>query len=57
MEFIVLVCLGVWFLWAFIFGGFRRALDGNMIEWALLLITFLAIFIVLFIVPIIIYFL
>lgn len=53
MEFIALVYLAVWFLWAFIFGGFKRALDGNMIEWTLLLITFLAIFIV----PIIIYFL
>lgn len=53
MEFIAVLVLAVWFLWAFIFGGFKRALDGNMIEWTLLLITFLAIFIV----PIIIYFL
>ena len=45
--------LVVWFLWAFIFGGFARALDGNRVEWVLLLITFLAIFIV----PIIICFL
>lgn len=53
MEFIILVCLAIWFLWAFIFGGFARALDGHMIEWILLLIIFLAIFIV----PIIMYFL
>jgi hypothetical protein len=53
MELFIILVLGVWFLWAFIFGGFKRALDGNMFEWTLLLITFLAIFIV----PTIIYFL
>ena len=35
-----------WFLWAFIFGGFARARNGNKVEGALLLITFLEIFIV-----------
>ena len=46
MEFIVLVCLEIWFLWAFMFGGFIRALNGHIIEGTLLLITFLTIFIV-----------
>lgn len=43
MEIIILISLAVWFLWGFIFGGFARALDGNMKEWALLLISFLTI--------------
>lgn len=53
MEIIIIFCLVLWFLWAFIFGGFARALDGHKIEWVLLIITFLAIFII----PTIIYFL
>lgn len=44
--------LVAWFLWAFIFGGLRNTLKGNVLEGLLLLITFVEIFIV----PIIVYF-
>jgi len=46
MEAILILCLALWFLWAFVFGGIARSLDGHKIEWILLLISFLTIIII-----------
>jgi hypothetical protein len=46
-EVIILLSLTGWFFWAFIGGGFARALDGNKIEWLALTISFIFIIIIL----------
>lgn len=50
-ELVFIICLSLWFLWAFIFGGFARALNGSITEWALLTITFVLIVAIAIITP------
>ena len=47
VEAIILLSLTGWFFWAFIGGGFARALDGSKIEWLALTISFIFIIIIL----------